>query len=637
MRTVRQRSATNLHEQSSADTAIGSGTSDNGVGNGEVEEWRHQRNNGKSSGLDGHSERSVNTGSNSVSNKPNPIIKTAPRPPVVHPLVHPGDLPLPPAPSNLSSTPEVAPTPVPAKYLCGMDGTPLTSATFDMGIYIKDHIPDIRLLDSPAGRIALTRADPLLFALVYCPNALKAEETGGVISFSDLHLELCRIARTWMHPTPAKSSRVAVVSPRESGKSTWVFKLLPLWAAAHGHVTFIAAFADSATQAEDHLLGLRAELESNGLLRQDYPGLCRPQRRGGNVQADSRREYYAASGFVMKARGMESSVLGMKVGDRRPGLLIVDDAEPGEAGYSPSQAEARLVTLQDTILPLHPSAPVVLTGTVNMEGSILDQLVTSLSETPAPWIVSTGFRVKYFPALVTLDDGTERSIWPQKWSIPWLLEEQRTDPRGFAKSYMNAPIAIDGVYWDRQYFQYGKVDPCSFTVLSIDPAVTSKSASDFTGMAVVGYSKSQDQFVVRYAAQFKMPSNALRSKTIALLNQYPEITAVIIETNMGADLWTDPGGAFYDLPNVKVLTIHQTESKELRAERTVLEYTKGRVFHEQPLPALERQMLSFPQVVHDDQVDALTTGINEIRKSVKVDLRNRQHRGIVMGRNRYAG
>ena len=532
-------------------------------------------------------------------------------------------------PDVIPPKPEVPPVITP--YLCSEDGTPLDASTFVLANYLNGVNPI--LLESPEGRRALTKYDPLMFALVYCPNSIKAPETGGSISFIDLRLELCRIASGWTHPNAPKTARVVVVAPRESGKSTWVYKLLPLWAAAHGWVTFCAAFADSATQASDHLLGLRAELESNRLIRQDFPELVRPMRRGGNVQADSRTEYYAANGFVMKARGMESSVLGMKVGDRRPDLIIADDVEPGESGYSPQQAMARLVTLQDTILPLHPAAPVVLTGTVNMADSIMDQLVQSLNATPEGWITSTGFKVRYFPALSTTDDGQQRSIWPQKWPVDFLESEQQSDPRGFAKNYQNLPINIDGIYWQAENFQYGNVDPCSFTLLSVDPAVTSKAQSDYSGVSVIGYSKSQDKFVVRFAAQLRIPSYVLRQKVLQLLDEFPEIGSVLIETNQGADLWTDPGGAFYNLPNVKVITVHQDESKTLRAERALLEYTKGRVYHEKRLPDLERQLLAFPNLAHDDLVDSLSSAINQIRAAVTHD-RNKP-KGILIAKAHY--
>ncbi|MEI5603998.1 hypothetical protein WB307_47175, partial [Streptomyces brasiliscabiei] len=119
------------------------------------------------------------------------------------------------------------------------------------------------------------------------------------------------------------------------------------------HARFAAAFADADAQAQTHLATFKAELDGNRLIREDFPLLVEPKTRGrGSVMADRVSLYHAASGFVFAAAGMDSSNLGMKVGDRRPDLIILDDIEPHEARYSGTLAEKRLQTLREAILPL---------------------------------------------------------------------------------------------------------------------------------------------------------------------------------------------------------------------------------------------------------------------------------------------
>ncbi len=67
--------------------------------------------------------------------------------------------------------------------------------------------------------------------------------------------------------------------------------------------------------------------------------------------------------------------------------------------------------------------------------------------------------------------------------------------------------------------------------------------------------------------------------------------------------WTDSTGIFSDLPNVRVAVVHQSESKELRAERAAVEFGHHRVLFEERMPELERQLSSFPAVKHDDDID----------------------------------
>src|SRR5439155_20408185 len=113
-------------------------------------------------------------------------------------------------------------------------------------------------------RKALTRLDPLLFGLLYLPHHMKGKQTGDRITLADCHLDWARRARQWVRPVEEpRSARDVFVSPRESAKSTWWFLIIPMWAAAHGFVRFVAAFSDSASQAEQHLATFKAELDGN--------------------------------------------------------------------------------------------------------------------------------------------------------------------------------------------------------------------------------------------------------------------------------------------------------------------------------------------------------------------------------------
>ncbi|MYS16258.1 hypothetical protein, partial [Streptomyces sp. SID4982] len=293
-------------------------------------------------------------------------------------------------------------------YLEGLD-----AETFDLNTYLAQYDP--RLLADPEGRRTLTRLNPLLFALVYLRHHL--EDSEGRITFGDAHLDWCRAARGWVRPPAGPGeNRDAYIAPRNMGKSTWFFLILPAWAAAHGHVRFAAAFAASATQAETHLGSFKREVDSNELLRRDYPDLCTPAKRpSGSSVADTQSMYIAGNGFVFAARGIDSSSLGMKVGEQRPDLLLLDDIEPDESSYSPDLARKRRTTLIDAILPLNVYARVVISGTVTMPGSIVHQLVKHARNVEtADWVREEGFQAHYTPPIIKTAGGYERSVWPAK-------------------------------------------------------------------------------------------------------------------------------------------------------------------------------------------------------------------------------
>lgn len=479
---------------------------------------------------------------------------------------------------------------------------------FDLGAYLAGFNVDA-LVRSAEYRRAVTRVDPLAFAMIYLPHHLRGEETGGQITFSEFHHDLVAQARRWViADTEPAQHRDAYVAPRNCGKSTWLFLILPLWAAAHGHRKFIAAFADSAAQAEMHLASFKHELDTNKLLRNDFPLLCQPARRPtGTVKADRSSMLVTKAGFTFAAKGIDSASLGMKVDEKRPDLLILDDIEPDEANYSAYQKEKRERTLIDAILPLNVFARVVLVGTVTMPGSLIHDLVktrTQPGDEPAEWVTSENFTCHYYPAILDNGDGTERSIWPDKWSLEYLNGIRHT--RAFRKNMQNDPMAADGVYWNDDDFRYGLPEPLTGQLLSIDPAVTSKKKSDFTALAVVGFSAVKQQCVIRYARTFKVqPGEQLREIVLRTLDAYPETVGVVVESNQGGDTWR---AILKDLP-VKLSTVHQSIPKEIRAADLLNLYQRGRVFHEQRLPAAEEQMVSFPKGPNDDLVDAIGTGV----------------------------
>jgi hypothetical protein len=480
------------------------------------------------------------------------------------------------------------------------------SSRFNVFEYLADF--DEEILEARAGRIAITKTRPLLFALLYLPDLLKAPETGNKITWADTHLQFAAYGRNWIRDGGLRTDRHVFVAPRDSAKSTWLFKILPLWAAAHKWKDFIAAFASSSAQAEVHLKGFKNQLDNNRLLQEDYPRLCKPAKRPSGVNvSDTHSAYFSKSNFTFTAKGIDADNLGLVSSDnKRPQVIILDDIEPDETNYSPYQMQGRLLTMTDAVLPMNERAHVVLSGTVTMPGSIVHELVQSKlepSEDTPNWIEEEKFQVHYFPPIIDNGDGTRRSIWPAKWPLEYLESIEHT--RGFAKNFANLPVSTDGDYWTPDDIRYGDVDATT-AVLSIDPAVTKTQTSDFYGLSVIAYDAKTRKCAVRWSREMKLSPGRLRDVSISVLEQFPEVGLVVIETNQGGDTWLE---ILHDLP-VALRTIWQGESKEARAARLLNRYQRGLVSHAVKQPALERQMCAYPKVLHEDLIDSVGTGVH---------------------------
>jgi hypothetical protein len=470
--------------------------------------------------------------------------------------------------------------------------------------------------------------DPVAFAVIYLGHHLKDRQ--GRMSFAEVHYEWAELALSWRTPsTEPQVNRHAFIAPRETGKSTWWFLVLPMWAAAYGHRNFAVAFADTAAQAQTHLGTFKRELETNPLLAADFPDLCVPARkRSGHALADRAGMIHQRNGFVLAARGIDSATLGLKVEERRPDLLVFDDVEPDEASYSTeapgtkrSLMEKRLGTITDAAFPLNIYAAVVMVGTVTMPGSITHQVVRAAQGVEvAEWIKDERLQCHHHLPIITDPNGTQRSAWPEKWPLDWLLSIQHT--RSYAKNYANDPMGRDGAFWRAEDFTYGSLGPAATRwILCLDPAVTTKGSSDWTGWAVVGFDPLGHRVEVAAAGQVKLVGEPLRRWVLERLVEFPRVKALRVEVNQGGDLWRT---VLHSLP-VQLLVYHSTEAKETRFA-WALDYYQvagGRVLHREQLRAAEEQMVAFPNAPHDDIADAVVSGVLYFMRTVPRDTRAR--------------
>lgn len=473
--------------------------------------------------------------------------------------------------------------------------------------------------DEARMRREVCRFDPLLFSLVYFRTSLRAPETGNVITLSEFHLDIADAAVRWARQDIGPEEiREAWVAPRGSGKTTWMFLILPCWALAYGHRRYVMAFADNATMATNHLATFKRKVQTeNPLLRKDFPDLCAPARRpGGFTDSDRQNLYLAKSGATFQASGIDSTTLGAKVGDVRPDLIIFDDIEPPAENYSAAAAEGRLSLIREAIFPMSLNAVVAFVGTTTMEGGLIDQMVgqaTRAADAVPDWVRAENISTRYFPAIVTGDDGVERSLWPARWTTEYLQDMRVRSPRVFAMNFMNQPVPLSSDYWTSEMFTSGTVSGCTKHILVLDPAVTTKRGSDYTGIAVLSWSPSERKVWLRHAEQVKLPPNEVRLHVLDLLARFPEVHGVLVEINQGGDVWKE--SVLHSMP-VPIDTTHETTKKELRWAEVLDLWSNGMVVHDAAgtVGPFERQAVAVPNSVNDDVVDAVVGGVRYIFK-----------------------
>lgn len=170
----------------------------------------------------------------------------------------------------------------------------------------------------------------------------------------------------------------AFAMPRGSGKTT-LCEIACLWALLYGHHQFVVFVGASEENAKNSLETLKAELETNDVLHEDFQEVTHPVRmlEGSIRRADLQHiegrltkigwrtdemrlpdvEGSAASGGLVKVRGIDGAIRGLKARmpdgrTARPSLVIVDDCQTDKSAKSNSQCASRKHVLNGAILNL---------------------------------------------------------------------------------------------------------------------------------------------------------------------------------------------------------------------------------------------------------------------------------------------
>lgn len=177
-----------------------------------------------------------------------------------------------------------------------------------------------------------------------------------------------------------------------------------LWALLYGHRKLVVLIGANRAAAKDLLDAIKAELETNERLAEDFPEViqaitalegknqrCASQTCEGEltyIQWTKERVVFptikgsVSSGACVVTRGITSSIrgLGHRRADgtqQRPDLVICDDLQTDQSAASPLQVRKRLMTLQKSILKLaghNSTIACVVNGTIIERDDLMDRL-----------------------------------------------------------------------------------------------------------------------------------------------------------------------------------------------------------------------------------------------------------------------
>ena len=190
--------------------------------------------------------------------------------------------------------------------------------------------------------------------------------------FGDFHEELFDLYRQSLSPHPLNrrpARRLAIAAPRGAAKTTFKTLIFPLHAVLYRREPYIAILSATLKQAKRRLRNLKAEIQSNALLRAIYPELTdQPSQWNNNsiTILDAQIDVYSAG----------TEIRGISHNQWRPTLIILDDIEDNRSAYSSARREMLLEWYNDVIENLGDTYTAVeIIGTLLHPDSLLNHLL----------------------------------------------------------------------------------------------------------------------------------------------------------------------------------------------------------------------------------------------------------------------
>jgi predicted phage terminase large subunit-like protein len=200
--------------------------------------------------------------------------------------------------------------------------------------FTNDQITQLahRQIDSDFRR-ELGEIDWIFFCQYYLPRHFNKP-------FGNLHLELFDDFSAAL--SAEQQTHEVIAFPREHGKTTCVSLACALYAALYQKRFFIILLAQEHGQSKDYLSDIKAELESNDRILEDFGDLVGVPWQATEIRLNS--------GVRIKPLGARMKLRGRKERHQRPDLIIADDLEDIVTAQNEAEREARKTWVLRTVL-----------------------------------------------------------------------------------------------------------------------------------------------------------------------------------------------------------------------------------------------------------------------------------------------
>lgn len=404
-----------------------------------------------------------------------------------------------------------------------------------------------------------------------------------------------------------QSNKLAViVAFRGSAKSTLITTASVLWSIlGRPQKKFIIILSQTEQKARQHLQNIKLELEGNEVLRKDLGPFDEEKNQWGSTALIIKK-------FNAKIMigSVEQSIRGLRFGENRPDLIILDDVEDTDSVRTQENRNKTFNWLTSEVLPAgDKETKVIAVGNLLHEDSLLKRLEQRIS--------SKEIKGVYREYPIIDDDGNP--LWLGKYPTQDDIEDERQktmSPVAWAREYLLKIISTDEQLIRREWIKYYKELPPknyrAYSATGIDLAISLSSNADFTAMVsaqVHGYRDKLQVYILPNVVNKRMTSLDTLEQAKSISHSLGRGKLFIEDVGYQSSLVEHLKQANFPTKGVKI----HGQDKYARLSAVSHLVQSGRVlFPEHGAEELILQLIGFGVEKHDDLVDAFSILLSEI-------------------------
>lgn len=384
------------------------------------------------------------------------------------------------------------------------------------------------------------------------------------------------------------------IPPRYSKTELAVVNFIPWCLAQHPDCEFIHA-SYSARLAANNSWKAR-NIVSTEWYRRYFPDV--------NLAADfnARDDWRTTAGGIVYSTGAGGTITGFGAGKVREGFggaIIIDDPHKADEAQSDVIRHSVIDWYQNTVMSRvnSPDTPIIV---------IMQRLH---EEDLSGWLLKGGTGEEWDHLCIPALDEQGTALWPAKHTVEQLRQIERTSSYVFAGQYMQLPSPLGGGIfkdsWWRYYRREAMPKPRRI-VHSWDTAFKSKEENDPSSGTI--WAECEDGYYLLDRINERMEFPELKRKLQMAYDKWGGNTILVEDKASGQSLIQDLKQTRLPIVPVKV-----DKDKVSRAFAVTGLVEGGRVFLPEGEPWVldyVRQLGTFPNAAHDDDVDSTSQALN---------------------------